>query len=78
MNRLRPEARLTRCRRHELRGFRHIQVDQLSTLITDRVVVTFKDSVVTARAVCKIDFVNESRFFEVAQGVVNGGMTDAG
>ncbi len=78
MNRLRSEARFARCRRHQLRGFRHIQIDQLSALIADCVVVTFNHPVVAARAVAKIDFVNEPGVFQVAQRVVNSGITDTG
>ncbi len=78
MNRLRSEARLSRGRRHQLRGFRHIQVDQLSALIADRVIVTFHHPVVTAGAVAKINFVHEAGIFQVAERVVNGGITNAG
>lgn len=78
MNRLRSEARLSRGRRHQLRGFRHIQIDQLSALIADRVIVTFHHAVVTAGAVAKTDFVHEAGVFQVTERVVNGGIADAG
>ena len=78
MNRLRSEARLARCRRHQLRGFRHIQIDQLPALIADGVVVTFHNAVVTAGTVAKTNFVNEPGFFQVAQRVVDGCVADSG
>ena len=78
MNRLRSEARLSRCRRHQLRGFRHIQIDQLPALIADRVIVAFHYAVVTAGAVAKANFVNEPGFFQVAQRVVDGCVADSG
>ena len=78
MNRLRLEARLTRCRRHQLRGFRHIQVDQLPALIADRVVVAFHHAVVTAGAIAKTDFVNEPGVFQVAQRVIDSCVADTG
>ena len=78
MNRLRPKARLSCCRWHQLRGFRHIQVDQLSTLIADRVVVTFHHAVVAAGAIAKTNLINEPGFFQVAQRVVNSGVADPG
>ena len=78
MNRLRSEARLSRCRRHQLRGFRHIQVDQLPTVIADRVVVAFHYAVVTAGAIAKTNFVNEPGVFQVAQRVVDGCVADSG
>ena len=76
MNRLRSEARLSRCRRHQLRGFRHIQVDQLPALIADGVVVALHYAVVTAGTIAKTDFVNEPGFSQVAQRVVDGCVAD--
>ena len=78
MNRLRSEARLSRCRRHQLRGFRHIQIDQLPALIADGVIVALHYAVVTAGAIAKTDFMNESGFFQVTQRVVDGGVADTG
>ena len=78
MNRLRSEARLSRCRRHQLRGFRHIQIDQLPAVIADRVIVAFHYAVVTAGAIAKLDFVDEPGFFQVAQRVVDGCVADTG
>ena len=78
MNRLRFEARLSRCRRHQLRGFRHIQIDQLSTLIADGVVVAFHNAVVTAGAIAKTNLMNEPGFFQVTQRVVDGCVADSG
>ena len=78
MNRLRSEARLSRCRRHQLRGFRHIQIDQLPALIADRVIVALHYAVVTAGAVAKTDFMNEPGFFQEAQRVVDGRVADTG
>ena len=78
MNRLRSEARFSRSGRHQLRGFRHIQVDQLSALIADGVVVAFHYAVVTAGAIAKTDFLDEPGFFQVTQRVVDGGVADTG
>ena len=78
MNRLRSEARLSRCRRHQLRGFRHIQIDELSALIADRVIVALHYAVVTAGAIAKANLMNESGLFQVAQRVVDGGVADTG
>jgi len=78
MNRLRSEARLSRSRRHQLRGFRHIQIDQLPAFIADRVVMTFHHAVVTAGAVAKTNLVNEPGIFQVAQRVVDGCVADPG
>lgn len=78
MNRLRSEARLPRCRRHQLRGFRHIQIDQFSALVADGVIVTLHYAVVTAGAIAKTNLMNEPGFFQVAQRVVDGGIADTG
>ena len=78
MNRMRSEARLSRCRRHQLRGFRHIQIDQLSAVVTNRVVVTLHYAVVTAGAVAKTNLMNEPGFSQVAQRVVDGCVADPG
>ena len=78
MNRLRSKARLSRCRRHQLRGFGHIQIDQLPALIADRVIVAFHYTVVTAGAIAKTNLVNKPGFFQVAQRVVDGGIADSG
>ena len=78
MNRLRSEARLARCRRHQLRGFRHIQIDELSTVITNRVVVTLHYTVVTTGTVAKTNLVNEPGVFQVAQRVIDSCVADPG
>lgn len=78
MNRLRSEARLARCRRHQLRGFRHVQIDQLPALIAYRVVVAFHYTVVTAGAIAKTDLVNKPGIFQVTQRVVDGCVADSG
>lgn len=78
MNRLRSEARLSRCRRHQLRGFRHIQIDQLPALIAYRVVVALHHTVVTAGAVAKTNLVNKPGIFQVTQRVVDGCVADPG
>ena len=78
MNRLRSEARLSRCRRHQLRGFRHIQIDQLPALIANGVVVALHYAVVTAGAVAKTNLVNKPGIFQVTQRVVDGCVADSG
>ena len=78
MNRLRSEARLSRCRRHQLRGFRHIQIDQLSAFIANRVVVTFHNAVVTAGAIAKTNLMNEPGLLQIVQRVIDGCVADPG
>ena len=70
--------RLSRRRLHQLRGVRQIEVDELSAIVADRVIVPFSFTIVPAGTVSKIDFENESRFFQVAQRVIDGGVADTG
>ena len=70
--------RLARRSLHQVRGVRQIEVDQLSAIVADRVVVTIGFAIVAAGAVAKIDFVNEPGVFQVAQRVVNGCVADPG
>ncbi len=58
MNRLRFEVRLSRRRLHQLRGVRQIEVDELSAIVADRVIVPFRFTIVAAGTVSKIDFQN--------------------
>ena len=51
------EAGLTRCGLHELGGVRKIEIDQLTAIVADGVVVAFGFAVVAARAITKFDFV---------------------
>ena len=63
---------------HQPRGVRQIEVDQLSTIVADSMIVALGLAIVAAGAVAKIDFVNQAGFFQVAQRVVNGCVADAG
>ena len=47
-------------------------------MIADRVVVALHHTVVTAGAIAKTDFMNESCFFQVAQRVVDRGVANPG
>ena len=70
--------RLARRRLHQLRGVGQIEVDQLSAIVADRVVVAIGLAIVAAGTVAKIDFVNEAGFLQVAQRVVDGCVADTG
>ena len=70
--------RLARRGMHEPRGVGQIEVDQLSAIVADGVVVAIGFAVVAAGAISEVDFVNESGFLQVAQGVVNGRVANAG
>lgn len=72
------EVRLARRGLHELGGVRQIEVDQLAAIVADGVVVSIGFAIVAAGAISKIDLVNQSRLFQVAQRVVNGCVADAG
>jgi hypothetical protein len=55
-----------------------MEVDQLSTIVADRMIVATGFAVVAAGAISKTDFVNQPGFFQVAQRVVNGCIANAG
>lgn len=55
-----------------------MEIDKFAAAIADRVIVTSGLAIVAAGAVAKADFVNESGFFQVAQRVIDGCVTDAG
>ena len=78
MNRLRFETRFSGRGLHELRGVGQFEVDQFSTIVADRVIVTFDFAIVAAGAVSEIDFKHQARVFQITQGVVNGGIADTG
>ena len=78
MNRLRFEVRLSRRRLHQLRGVRQIEVNELSAIVADRVIVPLRLTIVPAGTVSKINFENESCLFQVAQRVIDGCVADTG
>ena len=78
MNRLRFKVRLSRRRLHKLRGVRQIEVDELSAIVANRVIVTFSFTIVTAGTVSEIDFENEACLFQVAQRVIDSRVADTG
>jgi hypothetical protein len=55
-----------------------MEVDQLSTIVADRMIVATGFAVVAAGAISKTNFVNQAGFFQVAQRVVNGCIANAG
>ncbi len=55
-----------------------MEVDQLPTIVADRMIVATGFAVVAAGAITKTDFVNQPGFFQVAQRVVNGCIANAG
>ena len=55
-----------------------MEIDQLSAVVADGVVVPLGFAIVAAGAVAKTDFQNEPGFFQVAQRVVDGCVADAG
>ena len=63
---------------HELGGVRQIEVDQLSAIVADGVVVAFRFAIVAAGAIAKIDFENQPGVFQVAQRVINGCVANTG
>ncbi len=69
--------RLARRSAHQLRGVRQIEIDQLSAIVADGVVVTIGFAIVAAGVVAKIDFVNEPGILQVAQRVVNSCVADS-
>jgi len=78
VNRFCFESRLAGGCLDKFRRFGQLEVHQLAAVVADRVIVTFGLAIVAAGAVAKIDFVNEAGCFQVAQRVVDGGVTDAG
>lgn len=76
MDRLRLEFRFASRRLQEFGDFRQVEIDQLSALIADRVIVPVCLSVVPAGAVAKLNLMNESGFFQKAQGVIDRCITD--
>jgi hypothetical protein len=63
---------------HELGGVRQIEVDQLSAIVADGVVVTFRFAIVAAGAIAKIDFENQPGVFQVTQRVIDGCVANTG
>ena len=55
-----------------------MKINQLPAALTDRVIVTTSFAIVAAGTVAKIDFQHQTRFFQIAQRVVDGGIADAG
>ncbi len=78
MNRLRLKMRFASGGLHEFCCIRQIEIDQLSTIVADGVVVPVSFTVVATGAISKTDFKHEPGFFQVAQRVVNGCVADAG
>jgi len=76
MNRRRLKLRLARGCLHQLGRLRQIEVDQLSTIVADGVVVPISLSIVTTGAVAKLDFVYQPSLLEEAERVVDSGMTN--
>ena len=78
MDRLRFEMRFASGGLHQLCCVREIEVDQLSTIVADGMVVPVSFTIVAAGAVSETDFEHETGFFQVAQRVVDSCVTDTG
>ena len=78
MNRLRLKMRFASGGLHKLCCLRQIEVDQLSTIVADGVVVPVSFTIVATGAISKTDFEHEPGFFQVAQRVVDSCVTDTG
>ena len=63
---------------HEPRGVRQIEIDQFAAVVADRVIVTFRFTIVTAGTVAEIDFEHEAGLFQIAQRVIDCGIADTG
>ena len=63
---------------HEPGGVRQIEVDQLSAIVADGVVVAFRFAIVAAGAIAKIDFENQPGIFQVTQRVIDGCVANTG
>jgi hypothetical protein len=72
MNRLGLELRLASGCLYQLGRLREIKVNQLSTIIADCVVVTIRLPIVTAGAIAKINFINQTGFLQKTERVVHG------
>lgn len=53
-----------------------MKIHELPAALADRVIVTFSLAIVPAGTVAEIDFEHETCFFQIAQRVVDGGVTD--
>ena len=78
MNRLRLEMRLASGGLHELCCVRQIEIDELSTIVADRMVVPMSFAIVATGAVSKTDFEHEAGLFQVAQRIVDSCVADTG
>ena len=55
-----------------------MKINQLPAALADRVIVTISFAIVAAGTVAEINFEHETGFFQIAQRVIDGGVTDAG
>ena len=63
---------------HKLSGVGQVEIDQLTAVVTDRMIVAIGFAIVAAGAVAEIYLVNESGFLQVAQRVVDRCVADTG
>jgi hypothetical protein len=63
---------------HKFCGAGQIEIDQLPTIVADRMIVAIGFAIIATRAVSKIYLVNQSGVLQIAQGVINGCVTDTG
>ena len=63
---------------HKLGGVGQVEIDQLSAVVTDGVIVSIGFAIVATGAVTKIYLVNQSGFFQVAQRVIDRCVADTG
>ena len=63
---------------NQFRRNSQFQIDQLSAIVTERVVVPGQFAVVTGGVVAEPDLADQPLILQVAQGIVNGRERDAG
>ena len=76
MHRFGLKPRLARRHAQQISALGQIKIDELATTGADCMIMPFGFAIIAAGAVAKSDFMNQTRFLQVAQGVVNGRKTD--
>ncbi len=75
MNRSRFEVDAARGATHEC-SFDEIEVDEMTAVFTESVIVAFGDAIISGSSIAKSDLADESRFLEVMERVIDGGIAD--
>jgi hypothetical protein len=76
MNRRRLKLRLSRRCLQKLGCLWQVEIDQLATIVADGMVMPVSFSIVTTGAVAKFNLVYQPGFFQEAERVVNGRITN--